>query len=177
MNSTPPKDFIDFIDFTPVKSVNPTRPTAEFSRRLYRHYTHTFRCVMFVNSSSVLSEGRTADGQPPVKSSPQDARKRPHKPLQPRQGKETPGTCGRATSERGRHRRERGRLAPTSTRRPPPRQGTVSDPAFRPSAEVLSVFRVTFFSTRRCPEGGRRPDRQFQPCRGDRANRKGENPR
>ena len=138
MNNTPPKDFIDFIDFTPVKSINPTRPTAEFSRRLYRHYTHTFRCVMFVNSSSVLSEGRTADGQPPVKSSPQDAGKHPHKPLQARQGKETPGTCGRATSDCGRHRRERGRLAPTSTRRPPAPQGTVSRPPLAPTGRGLA---------------------------------------
>ena len=27
----------------------------------------------------------------------------------------------------------------------PPRQGTVSDPALRPKAEITSVFRVTFF--------------------------------
>ena len=108
MNNTPPKDFIDFIDFTPVKSVNPTRPTAEFSRRLYRHYTHTFRCVMGVNSSSALSEGRTADKRPPVKSSPQDARERPHKPLQPRQGKRTGEQRGHTTSERERLARDCG---------------------------------------------------------------------
>ena len=43
MKHPPEKDFIDLIDLTPVKSINPTRPTAEFSRRLYRHYTHTRR--------------------------------------------------------------------------------------------------------------------------------------
>ena len=98
----------------------------------------------------------------------------PHKALQPRQGKETPGTCGARTGERGRHRRERGRLAPTSTRRPPAPVGTVSDPTLRPQAEVTRGNRVTFFSTRRRPEGGRRPIDNFSPAEVTGRNRKGE---
>ena len=69
------------------------------------------------------------------------APERLHKALQPRQGKYTGGLRGRATGERGRHRRERGRLAPTSTRRPPAPVGTVSDPALRPQAEVSNKNR------------------------------------
>lgn len=167
MTTAAPIEFIDIIDFTPVKFINPTRPTAEFSRRLYRHNTHTDRCVMCVNSSTVLSAANGKRKNPTVNSCPQDAPERPTRRCNHGKGKRRPERAERVQANVD------GMAAIVDGAGAiPPNMGVGTPegvrPVSRPWAEVPLGNRVTLFRPPRpIPDGGTdaTATRRSEPCR------------